>query len=297
MSLRRKSIRRKSIAAITATAAALSLSACGAGNDKDTITIGTTDADQKQWKVFEQELDKAGVKAKIQSFNDYNIPNQSLIDGQTDINNFQHMMFLAQYNTGNNSDLVPVGATEIVPLALYFKDHKDVKDVEKAGEVAIPNDSTNQGRAINLLAQNKLVTLKKEGLLTPTPADIDTGKSKVKVTPVDAAQTATSYLDGTPAVINNSFLSKADIDPKSAVLQDDPKNDAAKPYINGFVTTKEHQDDPQYQKLVDIWHSKPVQDAVNEESGGTSVEVKMGGKELEKILTDTEKKLKEQGQN
>src|SRR5699024_11269008 len=103
-----------------------------------------------------------GLKTEIKSFNDYSIPNRALTDGEIDVNNFQHMMFLAEYNNGNNTDLAPVGATEILPLGLYYKDHSDLKDVEKAGEVAIPNDSTNQGRAINVLVQAGLVTLKKE---------------------------------------------------------------------------------------------------------------------------------------
>lgn len=284
---------RKALAAILAASTAFSLAACG-GDDSETIKIGTTDSDQKQWQVFQQELDKAGIKGEIVSFNDYNIPNQALKDGQIDINNFQHMKFLAEYNVGNDTNLVPVGGTEIVPLALYFKDHKSVEDVEKAGEVVIPNDSTNQGRAINVLVQAKLITLKKEGLLTPTPADIDEGKSKIKVTTVDAAQTATSYLDGKPAVVNNSFLSKAGIDPNTAIFKDAPKADEAKPYINGFVTTKENQNKEEFKKLVEIWHSKPVQDAIKEESKGTSVEIKMDGPELEKILNDTQNKLKAQ---
>ncbi len=287
------SLGRKALAAILAASTAFSLAACG-GDDSETIKIGTTDSDQKQWQVFQQELDKAGIKGEIVSFNDYNIPNQALKDGQIDINNFQHMKFLAEYNVGNDTNLVPVGGTEIVPLALYFKDHKSVEDVEKAGEVVIPNDSTNQGRAINVLVQAKLITLKKEGLLTPTPADIDEGKSKVKVTTVDAAQTATSYLDGKPAVVNNSFLSKAGIDPNTAIFKDDPKADEAKPYINGFVTTKENQNKEEFKKLVEIWHSQPVQDAIKEESKGTSVEIKMDGPELEKILNDTQNKLKAQ---
>ena len=176
------SLRRKALAATIALTTSFSLVACSGGNDEDTIVIGTTDSEQKQWEVFKQELDNAGLKTEIKSFNDYSIPNRALTDGEIDVNNFQHMMFLAEYNNGNNTDLAPVGATEILPLGLYYKDHSDLKDVEKAGEVAIPNDSTNQGRAINVLVQAGLVTLKKEGLLTPTPADIDTEKSKVKVT-------------------------------------------------------------------------------------------------------------------
>lgn len=288
------SLRRKALAATLALATSFSLAACAGGNDEDTIVIGTTDSEQKQWTVFKDELDKAGLKTEIKAFNDYSIPNRALADGDIDVNNFQHMMFLAEYNVGNNTDLTPVGATEILPLGLYYKEHSELKDVEEAGEVTIPNDSTNQGRAINVLVQAGLVALKKEGLLTPTPADIDEGKSKVKVIAVDAAQTATSWLDGKPAIVNNSFLDRAKIDPKTVIFQDDPKKEEAQPYINGFVTTKERKDEADLKKLVEIWHSKPVQDAIDEQSKGTSVEVNMDSDELNEVVKDTEQKIKDQ---
>lgn len=289
--------RIRTIAAATVAAATtFTLAACGS-NDGDTIKIGTTDAQQKQWQVFEDELEAEGIDAEIVSFADYNLPNQATIDGQVDVTNFQHMLFLAGFNQGNpGSTLTPIGATEIVPLALYYKDGSELADVAKAGEVAIPNDPANQGRAINVLVSSGLVTLKSnaKGLLLPEPADIDTGKSKVKVTPVDAAQTATAYLDGTPAIVNNSFLSNAKIDPTSAVYQDDPNEELSQPYINAFVTTEDKKDDPELQRLVEIWHSEPVQQAINEQSAGTSVEVEMDGEQLSKILADTETKLKKE---
>lgn len=286
-STRRPSLRRKAAAALLITASTLSLASCG-GKDEDTITIGATNAEKPQWKIFEQEAEKAGLKVDVKSFNDYNIPNRALSDGQIDANNFQHMKFLAQYNVETNSNLVPIGATEIYPLGLYYKNGKTVEDVAKAGEVVVPNDSTNQGRAINVLVQAGLVKLTKSGLLTPAPADIDTGASKVKVVPVDAAQTATSYLDGKPAIINNDFLISANIDPKSAVAKDDPNSPEAQPYINGFVTKPEHQKDAKYQKLVEIWRSPAVQKAVQESSGDTAVAVNMDADQLTAVLKKTE---------
>lgn len=150
---------------------------------------------------------------------------------------------------------------------------RSVSAVAAAGRVAIPNDQTNQGRAINVLASAGLVTLKSKDKLTPTPADIDTGRSKVTVVPVDAAQTATAFNDGTPAVINNNFLSAAGVTAADAVAKDDPKQESAKPYINVFVTTEARKDDPTIAKLVEIWHDPEVQKAVSADSQGTAVEV------------------------
>ncbi|MBG9331521.1 methionine ABC transporter substrate-binding protein [Corynebacterium belfantii] len=278
---------RRSVTLISASLiAATGLVACSNSSDSPdqvTVKIGTTDGSKKSWKVFEDKAKEAGIKLDIKNFSDYSTPNDALAQDQLDVNLFQHLKFLAEYNVGKNADLTPVGATEIVPLALFWKDHTSLDGIE-GKSVAIPNDPSNQGRAINVLVQAKLLTLKKEGLITPTPSDVDEAKSKVKLTPVDAAQTTTAYGEGTPAIINNSFLDRAGIDPKLSVFQDDPNSAEAEPYINAFVTKAEDKDDANIAKLVEIWHSKEVQDAVAEDSKGTSVPVQRNTEELKKIL-------------
>lgn len=278
---------RRSVALVSASLiAATGLVACSNSSDSSdqaTVKIGTTDGSKKSWKVFEDKAKEAGIKLDIKNFSDYSTPNDALAQDQLDVNLFQHLKFLAEYNVGKNADLTPVGATEIVPLALFWKDHTSLDGIE-GKSVAIPNDPSNQGRAINVLVQAKLITLKKEGLITPTPSDVDEEKSKVKLTPVDAAQTTTAYGEGTPAIINNSFLDRAGIDPKLSVFQDDPNSTEAEPYINAFVTKAEDKDDANIAKLVEIWHSKEVQDAVAEDSKGTSVPVQRTAEELKKIL-------------
>ncbi|CAB0590365.1 methionine ABC transporter substrate-binding protein [Corynebacterium diphtheriae] len=278
---------RRSVALVSASLiAATGLVACSNSSDSSdqaTVKIGTTDGSKKSWKVFEDKAKEAGIKLDIKNFSDYSTPNDALAQDQLDVNLFQHLKFLAEYNVGKNADLTPVGATEIVPLALFWKDHTSLDGIE-GKSVAIPNDPSNQGRAINVLVQAKLITLKKEGLITPTPSDVDEAKSKVKLTPVDAAQTTIAYGEGTPAIINNSFLDRAGIDPKLSVFQDDPNSTEAEPYINAFVTKAEDNDDANIAKLVEIWHSKEVQDAVAEDSKGTSVPVQRNTEELKKIL-------------
>lgn len=247
------------------------------------IRVGTTDAAKKAWAAFEEAAEAEGIDIEIENFADYSTPNQALEQGQLDTNNFQHLKFLAEYNVGNDSDLTPIVATEIIPLALFWKDHDSLDGIE--GEsVAIPNDPSNQGRAINVLVQAELVTLKEEGLVTPTPADIDTEASKVQVTPVDAAQTPSAYGEGTPAIINNSFLDRAGIDPNLAVFQDDPSSPEAEPYINAFVVKAEDADNETILKLANLWHTPEVQAAVDEDAKGTSVAVERTPEELQEIL-------------
>ena len=182
-----RNIRRIGALAL-AGALSLSLAACSNANDGDTIKIGTTDGSKKAWEVFESKAKDEGINLEVVDFSDYTTPNKALSEGSIDVNLFQHLKFLAQYNVGENDTLVPVGSTEIVPLALFWKDHDSLDGIE-GQSVVIPSDASNQGRAINVLVQAGLVTLKESGLVTPNPSDIDPAKSKVTVTPVDAAQT------------------------------------------------------------------------------------------------------------
>ena len=280
------------IAATAATViAATSLVACSSNsnststNGETTIRIGTTDAEKKAWEVFEQKAKENGIKLEVTRFGDYNTPNLALSQDQIDVNLFQHLKFLAEYNVANKDNLTPVGATEIVPLALFWKDHTGLDGID-GQEVAIPNDPSNQGRAINVLVQAKLVTLKDDtkNTVTPTPEDIDQDKSKVKVVPVDAAETTVAYGEGKPAIINNTYLDRAGIDPKFSVFADDPKSEVAEPYINAFVVKHDRKDEEVFKKLTELWHTQEVQDAVAEDSKGTSIPVTRSAEDLQKIL-------------
>ena len=192
--------------------------------------------------------------------------------------------YLAQYKASSGKDLRIIGSAEINTLGLFWKDHDSLDGIE-GEKVAIPNDPSNQGRAINVLVQAGLITVK-DGAdkLNPTPADIDKEASKVEVTPVDASQTPTAYNQGDPAIINNNWLSRAGIDASTAVTSDDPNSELAEPYINIFAVRAEDIDNPTYEKLAEIWQSPEVTEALNEDSNGTAVQVQKSKEELNEIL-------------
>lgn len=274
---------RRTLAVGLATVVTLTgLTACS-GKGGSTIKIGTTDSEKKVWKVLEQKASEQGITIQMVPFSDYNTPNDALAQGALDLNLFQHLKFLATYNVGAEQDLTPIGASEIVPLGLYWKDHENLDGIE-GQEVAIPNDSSNQGRAINVLVQANLITLKEPNIITPTPADIDESKSKVTVRGVDAANTTTAFNEGRPAVINNNFLERAGIEPGQAVFKDDPNSTEAEPYINVFVARKADVDKEEYKKIVEIFHDPEVIQANSEDSRGTNVAVDRPANELQDIL-------------
>lgn len=295
-------IRRILTASAAVALAATGLVACNssdsegdanASGDSTTFQVGTTDAAKQAWSVFEDAAKEEGYDVEIVPFSDYTTPNQALDQGKLDANNFQHLQYLAEYNNGNGTDITPIAATEIVPLALFWKDHDSTDGIE-GEEIVIPNDTTNQGRAINLLKQEGLLKLKDDAPITPAPNDIDKDASKVTVTPVGAEQTSSAYSEGKPAIINNSFLDRAGIDPHSAVAQDDPESEEAEPYINVFAVRAEDTDNEDIKKLAELWHTDEVQKAVDEDSKGTSIEVERSAEELQDILERLQDELKKE---
>ena len=259
--------------------------AAGNNGDNVTVKIGTTEADQEAWRVFKDLAADNGIDLDIVQFSDYSPVNEALAQGELDVNKFQHIKYLAAYNQSSGNDLRVVGSTEIVPLALFWKDHASIDGIE--GEsVAIPNDPSNQGRAINVLVQAGLLTLNDNVAdeLAPTPAEIDQDASKVTVTPIDASQTPNAYNEGKPAIINNTWLDRAGIEPSLAVFQDDPESAEAEPYINVFAAQADRIDDETLNKLVELWQTPEVEEAVAKDSKGTSVPVYREKSELNDIL-------------
>ncbi|WP_454196681.1 MetQ/NlpA family ABC transporter substrate-binding protein [Nocardia sp. Marseille-Q1738] len=273
--------------------AALTLTGCG-GDDASSekvVRIGTTDKD-RSWDVFEQRAKDKGITLRITNFSDYKQPNLALSQKQIDINLFQHLQFLGAYNVANNDTLTPIGSTYIVPLGLYSKKHKSLADIPPGAEIAIPNDPTNQARALFVLEAAGLLKLSSD-TKAPSPADIDKAASKVRVTPVDAAQTALSLASVDGSIVNNTFLERSGIDPHSALYKDDPKNPAAEPYINALVTRAEDKNDPVYLQLAELWHDPEVQKAHNDVTKGTAVEVRRSGPELEQILQRVQQTIRD----
>ena len=285
---------KKFVAALAVVPLVFSLAACGSssnGNgDSKKITIGVV-GNETANQVLKDEAAKQGITIEYSEFTDYAQPNPAVDAGDNDMNRFQHIAYLANYNVSSGKDLQIVGSTNIYPMAIFSKKHKKVDEIPQGGTIAIPNDSVNEARALLLLKAQNLVTFKSE-VHTPTHNDIDTGKSKVKVTPVDAAQTVVSLDSVDAAVINNTFLADAGLSPSDALAQDDPNTPDARRYVNLFVAQKDKANDETYKKVVEIFHSKTVQDAVKEDSKNTAVEVNLSQDELKKALENEEAALK-----
>ncbi len=260
-----------------------------------TIKVGASDASQPYWDILKKKAAKKNIIVETVNFTDYQQPNPSLQQKQTDLNSFQHLRFLAQYNVDTGNDLEPIASTLIVPLGLYSQKWKSVSDIPKGGTIAIPNDPSNQARALFVLQAAKLIVLK-GNKFAPTPADIDASKSRVTVATVDAAQTALSLPSVDGSVINNNFVRDAKIDPKSAIFADDPKSPGAQPYINLIVARAADINNPAYLEFAKLYHDPEVLKSVVASSNGTAVIVEgYSGTQLRALLKKIELQVKAAG--
>lgn len=263
-----------------------------AGHKDVTVKIGTTEAAAPYWPILKRLAAKDGITIKVVNFSDYTQANPALSQKQIDLNLFQHLLFLANYNVANHDTLTPIASTLVVPLPLYSTQHHSLADIPQGAKIAIPNDATNQARALLVLQEAGLLTLKDGGTVLSTPADIVASSSKVTVLPVDASQTAPALASADGAVINNNFALTAGIDPTTALFQDDPKKAAAEPYINAFVARAADKHNPTYLKIAKLYQSNEVTDAVLAESKNTAVIVKRSEPDLERIVAGLEKTVK-----
>ena len=274
----------------------LTMAACSGSGDNEAIRIGVVNAADEQWTIFTEKAAAEGITVELENFSDYQLPNKALDEGDLELNQFQHLQFLAQFNVASDSDLVPVGATAVYPLGLYSLEHDSVDAIPEGSDIAIPNDETNQARALLVLQEAGLVTLKDGGNSFSTTADVIAEESKVTVTAVDAAQTAIALQSGSVAasIINNDFVKDAGLTAEDAIFNDDPNSPASQPYINIWVAAADDADNADFAKLVEIWHSPEVEAAALAESGGTAVFVNNTPAELQEILAGIEENLRAQ---
>ncbi len=291
--------RSKFIAALLAAPLVFGLAACATpaagegGGSGEVVKIGVVGKGDPQWAAFEEAAADEGITIEIVDFSDYAQPNPATSEGELDLNQFQHIVYLADYNVSAGEDLTPIGSTAIYPLGLYSTKYESVEDIPEGETVAVPNDASNQARGLLVLQSAGLIELKSGGTIFSDLADIDEAKSKVEVTALEASLTPTSLPDLAAAIINNDFVEDAGLSFEDAIAQDDPSDPNALPYVNIFATRAEDQDNETYAKLVEIFQTdEAVQAGLIESSGGTAVAVQTPVADLvdslEKVESDTE---------
>ncbi|KJQ54502.1 MetQ/NlpA family ABC transporter substrate-binding protein [Microbacterium sp. SA39] len=262
----------------------------GGSTENEVVKIGIVGKGDAQWEPFVAAAAEENITVELVDFGSYEQPNPALTEGEVDLNQFQHIVYLAQYNVASGSDLTPIGSTAIYPLGLYSTKYDDVDDIKEGETVAVPDDASNQARALLVLQSAGLVELKSGGTIFSDIADVDTEKSKVKVQALEASLTPTSLPDVAAAVINNDFVADAGLSFEDAIAQDDPEDPNALPYVNIFASRAEDADNETYLKLVEIFQTnEDVQAGLAESSGDTSVSLEVPVEDLVDSLAKVEK--------
>ncbi len=252
------------------------------------VRIGVVGAGDPYWGEYEKAAEAEGIDVEIVDFTEYTQPNPALTAGELDLNQFQHIIYLATYNQQSGEDLVPIGSTAIYPLGLYSTKYASPDEIPAGETVAVPNDDSNQARALLVLQSAGLVELADGGSAFSTTADV-LDSSKVQVEAVDAAFTATSLPDVAASVVNNDFLDEAGLTADDAIATDDPEDPNALPYVNIFAARADDAENPTFQKLVEIYqNTQSVQDGVKDASGGTALLVQTPAEDLLASLKDVE---------
>ena len=248
-----------------------------------------------QYDYLKSAAEAEGIHIAYTSFNDYNTPNRAVASGELDLNQFQHVLFLAQYNIASNQPLAALQSTAIYPLALYSRQYKSVAEIPQGAQIAIPNDETNQARAIAVLAQNGLVKLPAGvDALYATPLVIDQAASKVKVVPVSAEQTPRSLDDPdiAGAIINNTYALDANLEPSEAIAADDPAAPGSAPFVNIWAGKDGIQNDPAVAEILRLARTKEWQDGLMQQSKNSAKIVDQSYDQLKSALAEVENQLR-----
>jgi len=211
-----------------------------------------------------------GVELQVKEFSDYVQPNAAVEDKQMDVNFFQHQPYLDSYNKDRKSSLVivPNGKVHVEPFGAYSKKITDVKTLADGATVAIPNDPSNGGRALLLLAQQGLIELKDAQSLTPTPLDISKNPKNLKFKELEAPLLPRALGDVDLALINTNYAMEAGLNPtKNALFIEG----ADSPYTNIVVARADRANDPLIAKLMTTLRSEEVKQFIQEKYQGAVV--------------------------
>ncbi|APX73268.1 MetQ/NlpA family ABC transporter substrate-binding protein (plasmid) [Companilactobacillus allii] len=243
------------------------LAGCGnssAANKVTTVKVGITGSDDRVWKAVNKKLAKENIKVKLVEFSDYSQPNTALDQGEVDLNAFQTVYFQNNWNKTHHTNIVSIGDTVIAPMALYSKKISNLSEIKEGDSIAVPNDATNEGRALQLLESAGLIKLDKAAL--PTPKDITENKLNLNIKQLDAAQTARSMGDVTASVVNSGVANDAKLNPKKAVYRE-KITAKSKPYVNIISANKKDKNNKTYKKIVKAYQSAEIAKKIKEVYG------------------------------
>ena len=264
---------------LTGVLALASLAGCGSASDKksasDEKVIKIAASATPHAEVLEQAkpiLEKQGIKLEITVFDDYVLPMTTVESGELDANYAVHVPYLESFNSEQGTHLANAGGIHYEPFGIYPGTKASLDDVADGDVIAIPNDTTNEARALLLLQDNGLITLKEDAGLTATINDITSNPKNLKLQELEAAQVARVRSEVAYVVLNGNYALEAGLSVgKDSIAYESSTSTAAKTYVNIIAVKEGHENDEAIQALVKVLKSDEIKKFINEKYDGAVV--------------------------
>lgn len=263
---------KKIIAIVLALTLALSLAACGGKADSKTIKVGATPAPHAEiLETIKEELAKDGWTLEIVEFDDYVLPNTALSEGQLDANYFQHITYMNNFNVEYGIEMVSAAGIHYEPFGLYAGKVASIDALPDGAQIAVPNDATNEARALLLLEQVGLIKLAEGVGINATKADIVENPKNIDIVEMKAELLTTTLQDVDMAVINGNYAIGAGLKVAEALAVESADGAAADAYQNVITVMKGHENDEKIQALIKALKSDAVKAFIEQTYEGAVV--------------------------
>ncbi len=255
------------------------LASCGSAGkaastsvDKKIVVGASSTPHAEILEAIKSLVEEKGYTLDIKVFSDYVLPNTSLTTGDLDANFFQHLPYLEDFNKQNKADLVSVAGIHFEPFGIYSNNIKSLKELKDGDVVAVPNDTTNEARALLLLQDNGILKLKEGAGIEATVKDIEENPLNLKFKELEAAQIARSLPDVAIGVINGNYALQAGLSAsKDAIVCESADSLAAKTYENILVVQKDLVEDEGIKILIEALKSDTCRKFIEETYDGSVV--------------------------
>lgn len=241
--------------------------------DGETVSIGVaSEYEEEVWLDVADRAAEEGITLDIVLFNDYIQPNVAAQDGSLDLNAFQHVEYLNDWNASNDGSLQAIGFTYVAPLKIYSDKITSIDELQEGDIIAIPNDPTNGGRALLALEKAGLIEVDDAVGILPTVNDITANELNLEFEELEAGQIATALPDVAAAAINNNFANDAGLTDEDAIFNDaEDIESLPENYKNVIATRADDAENPLYLRVVELYQEDATTDKLAEVSNGSDV--------------------------
>ena len=246
-----------------------------ANGETITLTVGATPNPHAEILAqVKDDLAAEGIDLVVKEYSDYVVPNTAVEEGDLDANYFQHTPYMEKFNEENGTHLVSVGKIHYEPMGIYPGLTKTLEELPDDATIAVPNDATNEARALQLLAAQGLIELKEDAGLNATPNDITSNPKNLQFKELEAAMLPQTASEVDLSVINSNFAMEGGMNPATdSLASEDADSEAAQTFANIIAVKEGHENDPAIQALVKALQSDKVKEYIEKTYSGAVVAV------------------------